>query len=116
MVCGLNPAVSSAALTAMRTAIRDLSIRRRTQASLDHIARQINPLLRGWIEYYGKYAPSALSPIFRYVNLTLRAWAMRKFKRFAHHKTRAGRFIEIISTTNPRLFVHWQIGMPGSFA
>jgi RNA-directed DNA polymerase len=55
------------------------------------IARQINPLLRGWIAYYGRYAPSALYPFLRYVNLTLLAWAMRKFKRFKAHKVRASR-------------------------
>ena len=43
--------------------------------SLANIARQINPLLRGWIEYYGRYAPSALYPVLRYVNQTLLAWA-----------------------------------------
>ena len=53
------------------------------------IARQINPLLRGWIEYYGRYAPSALYPLLRYVNQTLLAWVMRKFKRFKAHKIRA---------------------------
>ena len=57
--------------------------------SLADIARQINPLLRGWIEYYGRYAPSALYPLLRYVNQTLLAWAMRKFKRFKAHKIRA---------------------------
>ena len=30
---------------------------------MDEIARQINPLLRGWIEYYGRYSPSALYPL-----------------------------------------------------
>ncbi len=39
-----------------------------TQMSLADIALQINPLLRGWIEYYGRYAPSALAPVLRYVN------------------------------------------------
>jgi RNA-directed DNA polymerase len=46
----------------------------------------------------------------------LRAWAMRKFKRFAGHTMRTGRFLEKLSQTNPRLFVHWQIGMIGTFA
>ena len=57
--------------------------------SLADIARKLNPLLRGWIEYYGRYAPSALYPMLRYVNLTLLGWAMRKFKRFKAHKVRA---------------------------
>ena len=75
MFCGFNPAVSPAAPKTMRSTIRDLGIRRRTQMSLADIARQINPLLRGWIEYYGRYAPSALYPVLRYVNQTLLAWA-----------------------------------------
>src|SRR3974377_659959 len=89
---GFNPAVSASALKAMRAAIRELDLRHRTQLSLGEIARQINPLLRGWIEYYGRYAPSALKPMLRYVNQTLLAWAIRKFKRFRAHKARARRF------------------------
>ena len=55
----------------MRSTIRDLNIRRQTQLSLAYITRTLNPLVRGWIEYYGRYAPSALSPMLRYVNQTL---------------------------------------------
>jgi group II intron reverse transcriptase/maturase len=116
MFCGFNPAVSPAALKTMRSTIRDLGIRHRTQMSLADIALQINPLLRGWIEYYGRYAPSALAPVLRYVNQTLLAWAMRKFKRFAAHKIRASRFLQTIAKTNAELFVHWRIGMTGTFA
>src|ERR1700680_1108899 len=116
MFCGFNPAVSPAALKTMRSTIRDLGIRHRTQMSLADIALQINPLLRGWIEYYGRYAPSALAPVLRYVNQTLLAWAMRKFKRFAAHKIRASRFLQSIAKTNAELFVHWRIGMTGTFA
>jgi RNA-directed DNA polymerase len=69
--CGFNPAVSPSALKAMRSTIRDLDIRHQTQLSLADVARRINPLLRGWIAYYGRYAPSALYPLLRYINLTL---------------------------------------------
>ena len=116
MFWGFNPAVSPAALKTMPSTIRDLGIRHRTQMSLADIALQINPLLRGWIEYYGRYAPSALAPVLRYVNQTLLAWAMRKFKRFAAHKIRASRFLQSIAKTNAELFVHWRIGMTGTFA
>jgi RNA-directed DNA polymerase len=116
LFCGFNPAVSSSALKAMRTTIRELDFRHQTQVSLVDIARRVNPLLRGWIEYYGRYAPSALSPLLRYINHTLRAWAMRKFKRFAAHKIRAGRFLERLARENANLFVHWRLGMTGTFA
>jgi RNA-directed DNA polymerase len=80
--CGFTPAVSPSALKAMRETIRDLDIRRQTQLALADIADRLNPLLRGWIEYYGRYTPSALSTMLRYVNQTLLRWVMRKFKRF----------------------------------
>jgi len=116
MFCGFNPAVSPSALKAMRSTIRDSNIRRQTQLSLADIARTLNPLVRGWIEYYGRYAPSALSPMLRYVNQTLVRWAMRKFKRFKAHKIRASRFLQKLVRERMSLFVHWRIGMTGTFA
>jgi RNA-directed DNA polymerase len=114
--CGFTPAVSPSALKTMRATLRDLNIRNRTQVSLADIAQQINPLLRGWIDYYGRYTPSALSPMLRYVNQTLLAWTMRKYKRFKAHKIRASRFLQRLVTDQARLFVHWQRGMTGTFA
>lgn len=116
LFCGFNPAVSVSALKAMRSAIRDLNLRRQTQLSLHDIAPRINPLVRGWIEYYGRYAPSALYPLLRYVNQTLLAWAMRKFKRFKGHKIRASHFLQRLAADRPDLFAHWQLGMTGTFA
>jgi group II intron reverse transcriptase/maturase len=116
LFCGFTPAVSVSAMKAMRTTIRELGLRHRTELSMADIARQINPLLRGWIAYYGRYAPSALDPMVRYVNLTLRAWVMRKFKRFVAKKTRAGRFLERMAREHADLFVHWRLGLTGGFA
>jgi hypothetical protein len=44
MFCGFTPAVSTSALNAMREAIRSLSVRTRTEVTLDDIAREINPM------------------------------------------------------------------------
>src|SRR5258708_8383231 len=71
LFCGFNPAVSSSALKAMRSTIRDLGIRHQTQLSFADVARRINPLLRGWIEYYARYAPTALKPMLRNITYTL---------------------------------------------
>src|SRR5215469_6835368 len=79
------------------------------------LARFTNPLLRGWIGYYGRYALSALSPLLRYVNQTLVAWAQRKFKRFKGGATLAGQFLERLATERPDLFAHWRLGMTGTF-
>jgi RNA-directed DNA polymerase len=116
LFCGFNPAVSPAALNTMRQAIRDLNLRRQTQLSLQDLARKLNPLLRGWITYYGRYLPSALQPLLRHVNLTLVAWARRKFKRLANSRKRAGQFLERLARVQPDLFAHWELDMIGALA
>jgi len=108
--CGFTPAVSASALKSMREKIRDLNIRRRTHVTIAEIARQLNPILRGWIEYYGRYTPSALLKIFQYVDQTLHAWMMRKFKRFKGHKTQTWLVLERLRRERAELFAHWQYG------
>jgi RNA-directed DNA polymerase len=65
---------------------------------------------------FGRPLLSALYPLLRYINLTLRNWVMRKFKRFAASKSRAGCFLKRLARENADLFVHWRIGMTGTFA
>ena len=116
MFCGFTPAVSVSALNAMRQTIRDLKIRNRPQVKLADVARELNPLLRGWIAYYGRYTRSALYPLARYVNQTLYAWMTRKFKRFHRRLARARAFLEKISRDNSGLFAHWRLGRGGTLA
>ena len=85
-------------------------------ASAADIARQLNPILRGWIAYYGRFQPSALGPLYRHINKSLVAWAMRKYKRFRNSKTRAGAFLQKVSRKCPQLFAHWKFGTAGAFA
>jgi RNA-directed DNA polymerase len=106
--CGYTPAVSPTALKSMRATIRSLHIPRQTTGTLAEIARQINPLLRGWIGYYGRFSRSALYSLVNYVNQKLKAWIMRKYKRFRFHKTRASLFLRKLARDNAELFVHWQ--------
>ena len=113
---GFTAAVSLESLTAMRQKACRLNYRNRTDLSLQDIASTLNPILRGWIAYYGRFQPSALAPIYRYINKSLVAWAMRKYKRFHTSKTRAGIFMQKVFRKCPQLFAHWKIGMAGAFA
>jgi len=116
MILGFSPAVSQDALKAMRLKIRKSRLRERTNWSLEDIAKWINPVMTGWLNYYGKYYRSAMYSIIRHVNKALVRWAMRKFKSLRFSKTRATVFIERCRTQSPHLFVHWRQGMTGSFA
>lgn len=111
-----TPAVSDAALKSMRAYVRKSNIRNRADLSLGLIAYRFNPVLRGWLNYYGRYQPSAMAPVWRHFNKMLVAWARRKYKRLRRHKTRASIFVEKISERSPQLFEHWRRGMAGSFA
>lgn len=111
-----SPAVSSKALKAMRQQIRQSNIRNRSELSLQQIAKIFNPILRGWIQYYGRHHREELEPIYRHFNLTLIAWTRRKYKNLQAHKTKAGQFLQKIKDQNPCLFEHWKTGMANCFA
>lgn len=111
-----TPAVSPAALSSMRALTRKYGLRNRTDLSLHDIARRYNPILQGWWNYYGAYSRAALYPISRHMNKTLIAWAIRKYRRFRKRRVWAAKFMENISKQQPRLFVHWRVGMTGAFA
>ena len=116
LFANFTAAVSPAALTAMRQKARRLNYRNRTDLSLQDIALKLNPILRGWIEYYGRFQRSALHPLLRYIDKSLVAWARRKYKRFRTSKTRAGIFMSKVFRKCPQLFAHWKLGMAGAFA
>ena len=116
MFMNFTPAVSKAAIKSMRAKTKKYNIRNRTDLSLAEIARWYNPVLNGWLNYYGRFTRSAMYPVWRHFNKTLVAWAMRKYKPLQKHKTRAAVFIEGIAEKQPHLFVHWRSGMQGAFA
>jgi group II intron reverse transcriptase/maturase len=113
-----TPAVSKSALKSMRAKTRQFNWRNRTDLSLNEIARRFNPVLSGWLNYYGRYRRSAMYPVWRHFNKTLVAWVMRKYKPLQRHKTRAAIFLEKIAEKEPHLFAHWRgrAGMEGGFA
>lgn len=111
-----TPAVSKVALKSMRADTRRRGIRNRTDLNLKDIADYYNPVLRGWMQYYGKYTPSAMDPVWGHFNKTLASWAMRKYKKLYGHKARAAIFIQGIAKREPNLFVHWRKGNVLRFA
>jgi RNA-directed DNA polymerase len=116
MFLSFTPAASKESLKSMRATTRKWNFRNRTDLSLEQIAKIYNPVLRGWIGYYGKYNRSSLYSVFQHFDNTLKAWVMRKYKKLRERKTRASEFLEEISKRQPNLFAHWKIGVVGTFA
>ena len=103
------PAVSNEAAKRMRHIMRKWRLHLRSDKSLNDLAHMINPILRGWINYYGRYYRSQLYSALLCLNLTLSRWAMRKYKRLARHLQRAMHWLGRVAQQTPDLFAHWRI-------
>ena len=106
-----SPAVSNKAGKAMREKARRWKMHLRSDKSLEDLSRMFSPIIRGWINYYGRFYKSALYPTLRQLNRTLVRWATRKFKRLRRHRRRAEYWLGRIAKRQPWLFPHWQMGV-----
>jgi len=104
-----SPAVSDKALKAIRQTVRRWSLPKRSDKALDDLARMFNAHIRGWINYYGRFYPSALYPTLRHIDVSLARWADRKFKSLHRHKTRTVQWLARIARRQPSLFAHWPL-------
>ncbi len=87
--------------------MRRWRVHRRSDASLEDIAREVNPVVRGWIQYYGHYYRSVLRGIMDHLDTYLARWAMNKYKKLNHHLKRAHNWVRGIALRQPELFAHW---------
>ncbi len=78
---GFLPAMSTEALKAKSTELRAMRIHRRTDLTLDDLARWLNPIVAGWMNYYGRFYRSAMNPLLLRVSAYLRRWAGKKYRR-----------------------------------
>ncbi|EPB8350267.1 group II intron maturase-specific domain-containing protein [Escherichia coli] len=100
----------------MRRRSRELKIRQKSHYSLEELSRWLNPIVQGWISYYGQYCRSVLDPVFRHINKTLVRWARRKFKTLKRHKSRTIGLFDRLSVKSFKLFAHWRFGSVRTFA
>lgn len=106
-----SPAVSKAARTKIWETIRKWDRRYWVPLTLEQIAEQINPVIQGWINYYGRYNPRVLKEVLKQVNMKLSRWAQGKYKGLKGHKIRTTSRLGDIALKNPNLFAHWAWGV-----
>ncbi len=111
--CFINftPAVSNKAKKAMRQTIRGWRIHLKPDKSIEDLSRMFNPVIRGWINYYGRFYKSELYPVFRHMDKALTKWAGKKYKKLNHHQRRTTHWLGRIARREPKLFAHWQMGI-----
>lgn len=106
-----TPGVSSKASKAMRLKIRQWRMHLKPDKGLEDLARMFNPVLRGWINYFGRFYKSEMYSVLRHMNRALVHWARRKFKKLSRHRRRAEYWLGRVARRSPELFAHWKMGI-----
>jgi RNA-directed DNA polymerase len=107
---GFLPAISAKATKAIATRTREWNLHRKSDLELAELSRRFNPVIRGWLTYFGRYYPSAQATTYRRLNRRLVRWAQGKYKRFKRHQGRAWEWLRAVARANPHLFGHWAAG------
>lgn len=89
-----------------REKVKAMNLHRLSGSKLEMIAEAINPMVRGWVNYFKKYCPSAMKYTMDCLNRRLVLWAMQKYKRFRGHRRRAEEWLNDIAKSEPRMFAH----------
>ena len=106
MFTAFLPAISKDALKDKGQTVRRWRLHLRTTRDLAELAEWMNPVIRGWMVYYGKFYRTEMDGLLRRINTYLVRWARRKFKRLRSFK-KAKLWWNRLQRREPNLFVHW---------
>ncbi len=101
------PAVSDGAAKRIRREIKRWRLHLWCDQSLTEVARDINPIVRGWINYYGRFHRHEWYGVLRAIDAYLARWGQRKYKRLRRRPDRARRLLARVKHRAPALFAHW---------
>jgi RNA-directed DNA polymerase len=101
------PAISKEAEKRINHEVRGWKLHRHTDWSLGQIARWINPIVRGWLQYYGRFYRSKLYALCKRINTYLMRWARKKYRRL-HGFKKAHAWWKALGERYPRLFAQWE--------
>ncbi len=105
------PAISPKAKKAITEKIREWRIHRQSDQKLDDLSQSYNGVIRGWVNYYGRYYLTGLRRTLKRLNQRLVRWVCGKYKRFRGRVAQARQWLIWQSQQRPELFAHWQAGI-----
>ncbi|MDO9490686.1 group II intron reverse transcriptase/maturase [Acetobacterium sp.] len=105
-----SPAVSKSSAQSFRDKIRKIRKACKT-SSLESLAEKLNPIIRGWMNYFTKFCSREARKEIDYVNKTLVQWLKRKYKTVKKSERRAWRMLVHLANSKPKLFYHWEKGI-----
>ena len=88
----------------MGQVVRRWKLHRRSNLSFAELARMINPVVRGWMRYYGPFSSTAPNPFLARINTYLLRWIRKKYRRYRGYRraTQAwSRAVDIFHACSP---------------
>lgn len=107
---GYDCAISISARKAISSKLSVMRMERNGSKSIVGIAQKLNPMIRGWIIYYGRYRGYELNRVFRLLHKRLIRWARKRYKRYRTSINKCYKWSSRIRKQFPNLFYHWQLG------
>ncbi|WP_409467183.1 group II intron reverse transcriptase/maturase [Streptomyces sp. HC307] len=102
-----RPAISNDALKRLGEEVRSWRLHRRVNLTVEELAQRINPIVAGWMQYYGRFYRSALYPLLMRINAYLVRWLRNKYRRFrAMRKAIAA--LQRAAKRRPGMFAQWR--------
>ncbi|MFU8845153.1 MAG: group II intron maturase-specific domain-containing protein, partial [Bacteroidales bacterium] len=74
------------------------------------VAKYLEPYIRGWVNYYGRYRLLEMNSIFQLLRRRLVQWARKRYKRYKTSFNKAYNWLNRIREQFPNLFYHWRLG------
>ncbi len=106
------PAIGRKSAKVVRKTIREWRLAyTRNNQDLEDLARLVDPVVRGWMNYYGRFYRSKCILVLRHLNDALVAWVCRKYKRFRRRERAATHWLGRIAQRQPNLFALWHLGV-----
>ena len=107
---GFDCAISISSKKRIADKLEDLKIDRLNFKSIVGVALYLEPFIRGWINYYGKYRITELKPVFLLLRQRLVWWARKRYKRYKTNMVKAYRWLDRVQKQFPILFYQWRYG------
>ncbi len=105
---GYDCAISISSRKQLGNKLREMQIAKFTCNSIVGIAYRLNPVIKGWISYYGRYKMYELTKVFRLLSCRLVWWARKRYKRYKTSLRKAYKWLARVRKQYPSLFYHWQ--------
>ena len=73
---GFLPVISQKSMKRINETIHSWNLNRHSNLTLERLAADINPIVRGWMTYYGKFYPTRLKWFMQTLNGRLARWVI----------------------------------------